>query len=182
MLLSERVAERVLAGLRQSGSHARQHAAALESGDRTARLRPGDRQSLQRPAGLRRLRQCRPPRSGRRGLGSAKKSCKMKRRICRAAPRSILRGQVATMQSSFFRLGLGHDLRGGAGLPADGREFPILAGSVHHPDGAARRDGRHSVDAVRHPDHLQRAVADGRHHVHRRGHREQHSDGDVRQR
>ncbi len=29
------------------------------------------------------------------------------RRICRAAPRSHLRGQIETMQSSFFRLGLG---------------------------------------------------------------------------
>ena len=38
------------------------------------------------------------------------------------------------------------------------------------------------LDAVRHPDHIQRAVADGLDHVHRRGHGEQHSDGGVRQR
>ena len=34
--------------------------------------------------------------------------------------------------------GPGHDLRGRSGVPADGGELPVLARSVHHPDGAAR--------------------------------------------
>ena len=33
-----------------------------------------------------------------------------------------------------------------------------------------------------HPDQFQRAVADGDHHVHRRGYRQQHFDGGIRQR
>ena len=38
-----------------------------------------------------------------------------------------LRGQYATMQTSFYPPGHGHDLRGGAGVPADGGEFPVVA-------------------------------------------------------
>ena len=41
-----RFSERLLAGLRKSRSHRRQHAAAFESGYRQPRLRPGDRQPL----------------------------------------------------------------------------------------------------------------------------------------
>ena len=59
--------------------------------------------------------------------------------------------------------------------------FQIVAGSVHHPDGAAGRALRHRLDARRHADHDQRPVADGRHHEHRRGHREQHPAGHLRQ-
>ena len=47
-------------------------------------------------------------------------------------PRGItldLRGQYRTMQTSFYPAGPGPDLRGGAGVPADGREFPVLARS-----------------------------------------------------
>ena len=61
----------------------------------------------------------------------------------------------------------GLDSGGHSGVPADGGELPVVARPVHHPDAAARRHGGHSVDAVHHPDHAQRAVADGRHHVHR---------------
>ena len=75
-----------------------------------------------------------------------------------------------------------HDLRRGAGLSAHGGEFPKLAGPVHHPDGPAGRVGRYRLDAVHHPDHLQRALPDGLHHVHRRGHRQQHPAGGLRQR
>ena len=46
----------------------------------------------------------------------------------------------------------GHRLRRRAGLPADGGELPVVARSVHHPDGAAGRDGRDPLDAVRHAD------------------------------
>ena len=44
------------------------------------------------------------------------------------------------------------------------------------------RAGGHPLDALRHPDHRQRSVADGRDHEHRRGDGEQHSDDHVRQR
>ena len=94
-----------------------------------------------------------------------------------------LRGAGARRcRRSFFRLGLGHDLRRGAGVPADGGELPVVARSVHHPDGAAGRDGRDPLDAVRHRHDAERAVADGLDHVHRRGDGEQHPAGDVRQR
>ena len=46
-------------------------------------------------------------RSGRRGRGSGKDHARGRAAICRAAPRCDLRGQIETMQSSFFRLGLG---------------------------------------------------------------------------
>ena len=74
------------------------------------------------------------------------------------------------------------DLRGRAGLPAHDGQLPVLARSVHHPDGPARRHGRYSLDVVRHRHHAERAVADGLHHVHRCRHGEQHPDGDVCQR
>ena len=42
-----------------------------------------------------------------------------------------------------------------------------------------RRSRRDLLDAAAHPHHPERAVADRRHHVRGRGHREQHSDGLV---
>ena len=57
-----------------------------------------------------------------------------------------------------------------------------MARPVHHPDGAAGRDGRHRLDAVRHADDVERAVADGVDHVDRRRDGQQHPAGDVRQR
>ena len=56
-------------------------------------------------------------------------------------------------------------LRRGAGVSADGGELPVLARSVHHSDGAAGRDGRDPLDAVRHRHDVERAVADGVDHV-----------------
>jgi hypothetical protein len=41
----------------------------------------------------------------------------------------------------FHRHGLRHGVRHSAGLLPDGGEFPIVAGSVHYSDGAARRAG-----------------------------------------
>ena len=93
-----------------------------------------------------------------------------------------VRGQVRTMQNSFYRLGLGMIFAVVLVYLLMAVNFQSLAGSVHHPDGAARRAGRHRLDAVHHPDHVQRALADGLHHVHRRGHRQQHSAGGLRQR
>ncbi len=56
-------------------------------------LRAGDRESLQRLAGVRCLRQCRPARSGRRGRRSGEDHARGRRRICRAAPRSSCAGR-----------------------------------------------------------------------------------------
>ena len=42
-------------------------------------------------------------------------------------------------------------LRRGPGLSAHGGELPVLARSVYHSDCAARRDGRHPLDAVSSP-------------------------------
>ncbi len=92
-----------------------------------------------------------------------------------------LRGQYETMQSSFFRLGLGMVFAVVLVYLLMTRELPVLARPLHHPDGAAGRDGRHFVDAVRHRHHAERPVPDGRDHVHRRRDRQQHPDGDFRQ-
>ena len=62
-----------------------------------------------------------------------------------------------------------------ARLPADRRELPVVARSVHHHLGAAGGARRHRVDAVRDAHHAQRAGADRRDHVHGRGDREQRS-------
>ena len=102
-----RVAQRLLAGLRKSRRDGRQHAAALELVTRAARLHARDRQPLQRLAGVRRLRQCGPARSGRRRRGSARRSCARKKPHLPRGTSFDLRGQIETMQSSFFRLGLG---------------------------------------------------------------------------
>ncbi len=69
------------------GAIAAEHAAALEPGRREAQLRPGHRQPLQRRAGLRRLRERRPPRPGRRGRGSREDHRRRSGPTCRAAPR-----------------------------------------------------------------------------------------------
>ena len=68
-----------------------------------------------------------------------------------------------------------------AGLPADRRELPVVARSVHHHHGIAGGARRHRLDAVRDAHHVQRAVADRRHHVHGRCHREQHPGRELRQ-
>ena len=76
-------------------------------------------------------------------------------------------GQVETMRTSFGGLVAGLGLRGAARLPADGRQLPVVARSVHHPDGAAGRARGHRLDAVPHARRSQRAGADGRDHVRR---------------
>ena len=87
--LGGRVSQRRVASLRKPRSHRRQHAASLESGYLHPRRRPGDRQSLQCVAGVRRVRQRGPARSGRRRLAKSKKSWMRNAPICRAALRSI---------------------------------------------------------------------------------------------
>ena len=93
-----------------------------------------------------------------------------------------LRGQIETMQSSFFRLGLGMIFAVVLVYLLMTVNFPILGGPFHHSDGTARRNCRDSVDAVHHRHDAQRSLVDGRHHVRRCGDREQHSDRHVRQR
>ena len=66
-----------------------------------------------------------------------------------------LKGQVTTMRNS-FRGWARYDRRRGSGIPADGCQFPVLARSIHHPHGAARRARWHCLDAVHHANHFQR--------------------------
>ena len=56
----------------------------------------------------------------------------------------FVRGQIETMRTSFQGLAIGTGARDRAGLFADRREFPILAGSVHHSYVAARGAWRES--------------------------------------
>ena len=67
-------------------------------------------------------------------------------------------------------------------LPADGRKLPVVARPADYPHGAARRRGRHPLDALGDPDHDQRPCAHGRDHEHRRCHRQQHPHDHVCQR
>ncbi len=164
------------------GAMSRQHPAALQSGNGSKGLHAGDREPLQRSA---RCSTCTRMSTGAIWAAWAPMCEKIMREEEPHLPRGTsfaLRGQVATMQSSFFRLGARNDFRRGSGLSADDRQLSVLARSLHHSDCPARRHGRHSLDAVRHRHHSERAVADGRDHVYRRRHRQQHSDGDLRQR
>ena len=76
---------------------------------------------------------------------------------CPGASSSTCAGRWRPWNRPSRGLGLGPDLRRGPGLPADGGQLPVLARSVHHHDGAAGRAGRHRLDALRHPDHAERA-------------------------
>ena len=157
-------------------------APALEqSGQRPPLRLGGQRQPLRRAAGLQRLRQCSGPRPGGR-------------RRRRAADHR--RGQTrsaAGQHDCHARAGrdhgkLVHRAGGRTGvcraprLLPDGGQLPELARPVHHPHGPAGGAGGHCVDAVCYPDDLDRAGLDGRDHVHRRGHVEQHPRDHVCQR
>ena len=142
----------------------------------------GERQPLQRAADLRCLRQCAGTRFGGR---CRRRATSRRRRSSRDLPRGssiAMRGQVETMNSSFTGL-------------AAGLVFAVLLvyllmvvnfQSWLDPfiilTALPGRAGGHRVDALRHADDVERAGADGRDHVHRRGHVEQHPDGDLRQR
>ena len=93
-----------------------------------------------------------------------------------------LRGQVATMQSSFFRLGLGMIfavvlvyLLMTVNFQSWLDPFIIL---MALPGAMAGILWMLFLTGTS----LSVPVADGRHDVHRRGHRQQHPDGDIRQR
>ncbi len=177
-----RLTEPVIAGVRQSRREPGRYAASGECGHDDARRRAADRESLQRAAGVRRLRECGPSGSGHGRHGGSARSWSETEKTMPKTMTLDLRGQVATMETSFYRLGLGLIFAIVLVYFLMAFEFPVVAGPVHHPDRLAGRAGGHSVDAVRYSDHVQRAFSDGRDYVHRRGYREQHSGGGVRQR
>ncbi len=78
-------------------------------------------------------------------------------------------GQIDTMNQSFVGVVVRPRILDPARLPADRREFPIVARSVHHPNGLAGGTGRNRVVPVRHGNDDQRPRVDRRDHVHRRG-------------
>ena len=80
-----------------------------------------------------------------------------------------LRGQVATMQDSFFGLYVGLVFSMAPRLPSHGGKLPVVERAGYHYHSPARRSGRHHVDAFRHPNDAERAGADGCDHVHGRG-------------
>ena len=105
---------------------------------------------LQRAAGVRCVRE----RAGHRSrhaspTRSIEIVARYRRQISNASTITV-RGQVQSMKQAFLRDGIRDRLRGAAGVLPDGRQFPVLDGSVHHPHGAPGRAGRHSVGAVRH--------------------------------
>ena len=63
----------------------------------------------------------------------------------------------------------------------DGRELPVVAGPVHHPDGASWCARGNPLGVVRDTHDDQRSGADGLHHGYRRGDVEQHPDGHLRE-
>ena len=76
------------------------------------------------------------------------------------------------MNDSFLRLGIGIVFAIMLVYLLMAVNFQSLARSADHPDGDSVRVLRDFVDAVHHADDVQRAVADGRDHDHRRGHGE----------
>ena len=73
------------------------------------------------------------------------------------------------MQTGVLQPGAGPAVRRGAGVLPDGGQLPVLDRPVHHHHRPARGPGGHGAGAVRHPDDLQRALADGGDHERRRG-------------
>src|SRR6266478_1248761 len=136
---------------------------------------------LQRPAGVRRVRE-RP--GHRSGFG-----LEPRRPAHREAQRTGRQGQLdrrawpgAEHEPVVLPAGAGNLLRGPVRLFPDGGQLPVVAGSPHHPDGAPRRAGRHPLGALRHADDHQRARPHGLHHGHRGRDVEQHPDDHLRQR
>ncbi len=117
-------------------------------------------------------------RPGRRRRATSTRSSTHARANCPQATDHRVRGQVETMQTSFSRLGFGMLVRDPAGVPADGRQLPVVAGSVHHPHGASRARWPASCGCCSSTqNHSQRSVPDGRDHGDRRGDRQQYSGG-----
>ena len=75
------------------------------------------------------------------------------------------------------RIGRGTGRRDRAGVSVDRGELPVVAGSVHYYYSASWSLGRHLLDATVHAHDVERAVFDGRNHVHGSGDSKQHFDG-----
>ena len=73
----------------------------------------------------------------------------------------IVRGQINTMRSSYIGLIGGPGIFDCAGLPADRGELPVVARSVHHHCGVARRAGWDRVVSLYYPHYAQRSSVDG---------------------
>ena len=91
-----------------------------------------------------------------------------------------IRGQIDTMHSSFSGLAIGLIFSVVLVYLLMVVNFQSWVDPFIIITALAGRAQRHCVDAVFHRDHLERAVADGNHHVHRRGHLQQHSAGHLR--
>ena len=75
-----------------------------------------------------------------------------------------VRGQAASMRTSFSGLAARDSVRRAARLHPPRRELPELARSADHHRRASRRAGGNRLDVVRDRNDAQRAVADGRDH------------------
>ena len=82
------------------------------------------------------------PRRGRGGRAQGRRR-HAPRRLPRGTSRRV-KGQVESMDASFGGLGCGLVFAVRARLPAHGRQLPVVARPVHHPDGAARARSRAS--------------------------------------
>ena len=99
----------------------------------------GEHHALQRRAHLRRPGQRRRhrPRLGRR-RASQQVVAELQPHAAARHDGRASRARSRAWTSSFRGLALRPRLRGRARLPADGRQLPVVARPVHHPDGAAR--------------------------------------------
>jgi multidrug efflux pump subunit AcrB len=168
-----------LANIPLSSKGASRHPGQLRQ--REPRHRAGGNQSLERAAGDRPVRRCAGPRPGW--------SCRRRhenRRRQHEGPAEGLAPDHARADGNHAlvvqRAAVGAGVRHRSGVSANGGELPVLARPLHHHHRVAGGVGRHRVDAVRHPDHHQRAGAHRRHHGHGDRHGQQHSDGELRAR
>ena len=165
--------------------HSRVHAGRITNprrfGDAEARSEPGSRHALCGSAGPRhlcdqqragsRLRLRRHPADfGRHGEGLA---ARVERGHARTDPDDDLR-----LSAAFRR----HCARHRPHLHGHRRQLPIVARPLHHRERAARRVGRHRLDAVRDPHDAVGSGFDRGNHVHGRRDGEQHSRGQLRAR
>ena len=116
--------------------------------------------------------------------GVAADIAKITAQAARHLPRGstlVTRGQVATMRSSFRTLCRVRHCHC-AGVPAAGRQLPVLDGGLHHHHRTARGAGRNLLDSPADAHDAERAGFDGHHHEHRRGYVEQCAGHHFRQR
>ena len=135
-------------------------AAAVESRGRRRSYGPVIINHYRRRAGLRHLLERGPPRPGQRGSGGREDrpegAGEPAARHHADAARRVRNDADVVLPSR-----AGDHLRRRPGLPPHGGELPVVARPVHHPHGAAGRDGGNPLDALRHRDDAERAVAGG---------------------